>query len=111
MSALFDRHCSSSNADSRPLDKEAIETLMAQIERWEMVGNTIRKRFDFADYHQTMAFVNAIAWIAHKEDHHPQLTVGYNSCMVEYSTHAAGGLTENDFICASKVDFLSGTSV
>jgi 4a-hydroxytetrahydrobiopterin dehydratase len=57
------------------------------------------------DY-EVMAFVNAIAWISHREDHHPSLTVGYSRCEAVYSTHAVEGLTENDFICAAKIDAL-----
>ena len=53
-----------------------------------------------------MAFVNAVAWLSHREDHHPELQVGYNRCRVEYWTHAIGGLSENDFICAAKLDAL-----
>jgi 4a-hydroxytetrahydrobiopterin dehydratase len=53
-----------------------------------------------------MAFVNALAWISHREDHHPDLAVGYNQCRVTYWTHAVGGLSENDFICAAKCDAL-----
>ena len=70
------------------------------------VVSSIERTFTFADFHATMAFVNAVAWMAHREDHHPDLTVGYNRCRVEYSTHAIGGLSENDFICAAKVDAL-----
>ena len=64
------------------------------------------KVYPFSNYHHTMAFVNALAWISHREDHHPDLAVGYNQCRVEYSTHAIGGLSENDFICAAKCDAL-----
>jgi len=56
-----------------------------------------------------MAFVNAAAWIAHTEDHHPELEVGYNRCRVRYTTHAIGGLSENDFICAAKIAALAAT--
>jgi 4a-hydroxytetrahydrobiopterin dehydratase len=55
-----------------------------------------------------MAFVNAVAWISHREDHHPEMTVGYNTCGLRYSTHSIGGISENDFICAAKVDHLVG---
>ena len=68
--------------------------------------STLVKLYPFTNYYQTMAFVNALAWISHKEDHHPDLTVSYNKCRVEYSTHAVGGLSENDFICAAKCDAL-----
>jgi 4a-hydroxytetrahydrobiopterin dehydratase len=110
VNVLRESHCKTCNADSRPLDQATISNLLTQIDSWDLAGHVILKRFHFADYYHTMAFVNAVAWIAHNEDHHPQLTVGYDSCTVEYSTHAVGGLTENDFICASKVDALTGTT-
>jgi 4a-hydroxytetrahydrobiopterin dehydratase len=66
----------------------------------------ISKTYKFENYYQTIAFVNALAWIANKEDHHPDLEVGYNKCVVHFSTHSVGGLSENDFICAAKVDAL-----
>ena len=66
----------------------------------------IERRYDFADFHQTMAFVNALAWIAHREDHHPDLALGYNRCVVRFNTHSVGGISINDFICAAKVDAL-----
>lgn len=69
-------------------------------------GKTIRRTCRFGNYYQTMAFVNALAWIAHAEDHHPDLEVGYNRCHIRFSTHAIGGLSENDFICAAKIDTL-----
>ena len=61
----------------------------------------------FKDYYETMAFVNATAWISHQEGHHPDLEVGYSQCRVRYTTHAIGGLSENDFICAAKIDRLT----
>ena len=64
------------------------------------------KDYDAAVVYQTMAFVNAIAWIAHCENHHPDLAVGYHYCHVTYQTHAIEGLSENDFICAAKIDAL-----
>ena len=71
-----------------------------------IAGDRIEKTFRFADYHQTMAFVNALAWIAHREDHHPDLAVHYNRCVVTFSTHDAGGVTLNDVICAAKAERL-----
>ena len=73
---------------------------------WAMVEGSIERRFEFPNYHRTMAFVNAVAWIAHAEDHHPDLTVGFGHCVVRYQTHSVGGLSLNDFICAAKVDAL-----
>ena len=73
---------------------------------WAIEGDALVRTYAFKDYHETMAFVNALAWISHRENHHPDLQVGYNKCRVEYSTHAIGGLSENDFICAAKADAL-----
>jgi 4a-hydroxytetrahydrobiopterin dehydratase len=87
-----------------PLSSAEITELMQQLEGWEFLDNTIHKDYQFKNYYQTMAFVNAVAWISHREDHHPDLNVGYNKCRVEYTTHAINGLSENDFICAAKID-------
>ena len=73
---------------------------------WALADGAIEKRYDFADYHRTMAFVNALAWVAHGEDHHPDLQVSYNRCTVRFNTHSVGGISVNDFICAAKVDAL-----
>ncbi len=72
----------------------------------DLLVGSISKVYEFDDFYETMAFVNALAYIAHAEDHHPELAVGYNRCAVTYSTHAIGGLSENDFICAAKIDAL-----
>jgi len=69
-------------------------------------GKEICRTFKFSNYYQTMAFVNALAWIIHAEDHHPDLEVGYNRCCIRFSTHSTGGLSENDFICGAKIDAL-----
>jgi 4a-hydroxytetrahydrobiopterin dehydratase len=73
---------------------------------WSTAHDRLTKSFTFPDYHHTLAFVNAVAWIAHREDHHPDLEVGYNRCVVGWSTHSAGGITLNDVICAAKVERL-----
>ena len=80
--------------------------MLASLKGWIVENNTLVKLYPFTNHYQTMAFVNALAWISHREDHHPDLSVGYNRCRVEYSTHAIGGLSENDFICAAKCDAL-----
>ena len=74
---------------------------------WEYVENRMVKTFRFANYYETLAFVNAVAYIAHRQDHHPDLSVHYNHVVVAYSTHDAGGVTLNDCICAAKVEALS----
>ena len=85
--------------------REAQERLAA-LKGWAIEGDTLARTYAFKDYHQTMAFVNAVAWIAHRADHHPDLAVGYNRCRVVWSTHDAGGLTEYDFACAAQCDAL-----
>jgi 4a-hydroxytetrahydrobiopterin dehydratase len=87
-----------------PLSSEKITELLKQLEGWDLFDRLIGKLYNFKNYYQTMAFVNAVAWISHREDHHPDMIVSYNKCRVEYSTHAIGGLSENDFICAAKID-------
>jgi len=72
----------------------------------DLLVGSISKVYEFDDFYETMAFVNALAYIAHAEDHHPELAVSYNRCAVTYSTHAIGGLSANDFICAAKINAL-----
>jgi 4a-hydroxytetrahydrobiopterin dehydratase len=81
---------------------------LKSLQGWKIEDGKLIKSFSFANYYETMAFVNALAWISHREDHHPDLAVGYNQCKVEYVTHSAGGLTEKDFLCAAKCDRLFG---
>ena len=88
--------------------KEALKSLMG----WQLRedGKLIFRDFKFKNYYETMAFVNAVAWIAHQEDHHPDLVVAYNHCLVQYQTHAIDGISENDLICAAKVNQLNQSS-
>ena len=88
------------------MDADQIAQHLAQVVGWTLVDSALQKGFDFADYHRTMSFVNAVAWVAHVEDHHPDLAVSYNRCTVRFSTHSVGGISINDFICAAKVDAL-----
>lgn len=103
---LSGRKCKPCEGGVAPLTQQEIDSLLKRLEGWECAGGAIAKTYAFRDYFQTMAFVNATAWISHREDHHPDLAVGYNNCRVAYSTHAIGGLSENDFICAAKIDAL-----
>ena len=73
---------------------------------WRLKDGALEKVYEFADYHRTLAFVNALAFIAHTEDHHPELRITYNRCVVRFDTHSVGGISINDFICAAKVDAL-----
>ena len=88
----------------------AVVAALAKLEGWLLTGDgadvAIEKTFRFANYHETMSFVNAVAFIAHAQDHHPDLSVHYNRCVVRFNTHDVGGLSVTDFECASKVDAL-----
>ncbi|CAH1083871.1 4a-hydroxytetrahydrobiopterin dehydratase [Candidatus Nitrotoga sp. 1052] len=103
---LANKKCKPCEGGIQPLPQDKINILIKQLDGWAQRDHTIGKVFDFKNYYQTMAFVNAVAWLSHREDHHPDLNVSYNKCHVEYSTHAINGLSENDFICAAKVDAL-----
>ena len=99
-------HCKPCADGAPALTENESRALLQQLDGWTLNDKSIRKTFAFKNYYQTIAFVNAIAWMTHREDHHPDMLVSYNQCRVEYSTHAVGGLSENDFICAAKVDAL-----
>lgn len=103
---LTNKNCKPCEGGVPPLSQDEATDLLKQLDGWELNDKRISKTFTFKNYYQVMAFVNAVAWMTHREDHHPDMTVGYNQCRVEYSTHAIGGLSENDFICAAKVDAL-----
>ncbi|MEO8011040.1 MAG: 4a-hydroxytetrahydrobiopterin dehydratase [Dokdonella sp.] len=92
------------------LDAATVRDALDVLADWQLdaQGQTIGKTFAFDDFHRTMAFVNALAWIAHQQDHHPDLEIGYSRCIVRYSTHDVGGVSHNDLICAAKVDALLG---
>jgi 4a-hydroxytetrahydrobiopterin dehydratase len=88
------------------LDAGAAARLQALVPDWTIDNGRLTRSFAFKNYHRTMAFVNALAYVSHTEDHHPEMTVTYNTCIVRYDTHSAHGLTDNDFICAAKADAL-----
>ncbi|MDX1795747.1 MAG: 4a-hydroxytetrahydrobiopterin dehydratase [Hydrogenovibrio sp.] len=106
--ALKDQSCEPIAKGSKPMIIPTIESLVAQMDGWEVPLNylNIEKTFKFKNYHQTIAFVNAVTWIAHKEDHHPEICFGYNECKITLTTHAVKGISQNDFIVAAKIDAL-----
>lgn len=109
MSDLREKHCESCEGIGQALNAEQVRNLMPQLDkRWEVINDSreIKRSYSFANFYETMAFVNALAWIANTENHHPDLEVGYNYCHVRFMTHALKGLSLNDFICAAKVDGL-----
>lgn len=103
---LASRKCKSCDSGVAPLSADAVAKLLKLVKGWTHENGVIVKTYAFKNYYQTMAFVNATAWISHREDHHPDMVVGYNQCRVTYVTHAIKGLSENDFICAAKLDAL-----
>jgi 4a-hydroxytetrahydrobiopterin dehydratase len=98
--------CAPCEGGAAPLTDAQIRPYLKGLPGWSLENGAITKTYRFRNYYETMAFVNACAWISHREDHHPDLLVGYNQCKVSYATHAIGGLSTNDFICAAKVDGL-----
>jgi 4a-hydroxytetrahydrobiopterin dehydratase len=93
-------------ANPKAVSAEEAAKRLNDLPGWSLDGGAIAKTFSFKNYYETMAFVNASAWISHREDHHPDLEVGYNKCRVKYSTHSVGGLSDKDFECAGKVEAL-----
>jgi len=105
---LLTSKCKDMPKGTKPIIIPTIESNLGELEGWEVPLNymTIEKTFRFKNYHQTIAFVNAVTWLAHKEDHHPNICFDYNSCKVTLTTHAAKGLTMNDMIMAAKINTL-----
>lgn len=108
MTELHTIRCVACEGGVPPLTPDEIKKYSAEVKGWMVSadGKLISQRFKFKNFYETMAFVNAIAWISNIENHHPDMEVGYNYCLVKYMTHAISGLSKNDFICAAKVDSL-----
>lgn len=87
----------------------AVHDQLTVLPGWQYDGEFLRAAYSFANYYETLAFVNALAYVVHAEDHHPELLVTYNRCEVKFNTHSVGGISINDFICAAKVDTLYGS--
>ena len=107
MSELTEKRCRPCEGGVAPLTRAQAQDLLEQLSpEWRLAedARAIHREFKFKDFYRTMSFVNALAHLANIEDHHPDLEVGYGRCRVEFSTHAIGGLSENDLICAAKVD-------
>ena len=107
---LAGRSCKPCEGGMPPLTREQSEQLLRALHAdWSISdeGLSIVRRFDFQAYDRTLGFANSVACIAIIEDHHPVLTIAYNRCEVSYTTHAIDGLSDNDFICAAKIDRLA----
>ena len=110
MSELSEERCKPCEGGVAPLTIDAIREYLKALPHWQLNSSMgqafIYRDFEFKNYYKTIAFVNAVAWLSHQENHHPDLNVSYNHCRIQYSTHAISGLSENNFICAAKVDDL-----
>lgn len=99
-----------STSQRRALTATEIVGRLAKLEGWSLSGEgasvAIEKQYQFANYYETMAFVNALAFVAHVADHHPELSVSYNRCVVRFNTHDVGGISSTDFACADRIDAL-----
>ncbi|WP_028838166.1 MULTISPECIES: 4a-hydroxytetrahydrobiopterin dehydratase [Thermomonas] len=107
---LAQARCIARRGHEHRLGEARIRELLPQLQGWELLENdhVLAKTFRFHDYYRTISFVNALAHVANAENHHPDLSVHYDRCVVHFSTHDVGGLSENDFICAAKADLLAG---
>lgn len=110
MSDFTRKSCKPCAAGTPPLSRDQAKALLAQAPGWSLndAATELSRTFKFRNYHETLAFVNAQAWVAHREDHHPDIEVGYNRCHMRFSTHSIKGLSENDYICAAKINALLG---
>ena len=105
MSNLLHQKCQALEG-GHAMSEAVIHDHLAQVSGWHLNQGAIEKSFGFKNYYETIAFVNALAWICNTEDHHPDLSVSYNRCVVRFNTHSVGGISINDFICAAKADAL-----
>lgn len=104
MTALAARHCQP--VHGAPLAGAALAALLAEVPAWRVVDGALQREFGFDDYARMMGFANAVAWLAGREDHHPEIHIAWGRCTVRWSTHSVAGLSINDFICAAQVDAL-----
>ena len=107
---LVDKKCQPCEGGVEPLTVEQAQVLMSQIHPdWTLSADalSIGRYFEFRAFSRTIAFVNAVAFVATNEGHHPELVVNYGSCQVNFTTTAINGLSDNDFICAAKIDRLA----
>lgn len=106
MDNLTEKKCLPCEGGVSPLSRQQAENMLKQIPQWKLneSATEISRDFQFKNFFRTMSFANVVAWIANNENHHPDMEIGYDRCKVRYSTHAIKGLSENDFICAAKID-------
>ena len=105
---LSTKHCQARKGPEHALGAEEVAELLKRLPDWQLCeeGKAIAKDFKFKDFHHTLGFINAVGFMANREDHHPDLEAGYGHCQVRWSTHDVGGLSLNDFICAARVEVM-----
>lgn len=103
---ISERRCQPCEGGVPALDDTVAAEFLTQVPGWAISSGQLVKRFEFRNHYEAMAFANAVAWVSHRENHHPEMIVGYKEVLVRYWTHAVNGLTENDFICAAKLEKL-----
>ncbi len=102
--SFIQEHCSDTPAKLSAIE---VEMLASELENWLILDNKLEKTFRFKNFHETMAFANAVAWIAHRENHHPEIDLTFSRCRLSWSTRSVGGISRNDIVCAAKVDQLA----
>jgi len=110
MEALSERRCRPCEGGAQPLPPLRVDRLLPQVPGWRLRADraAIERRFRFRNFDHTLGFLNAMAWLAHQQGHHPDFRAGYDYCEVTFTTHAIGGLSENDFICAARLNAIAG---
>lgn len=104
MDNLVSKKCVPCKIGTPPMPADQVNQFLKQVPNWKVSDNKITRQFEFKDFKESMVFINKVADIAQKEGHHPDIYIYYNKVTLELFTHAAGGLTENDFIVAAKID-------
>jgi 4a-hydroxytetrahydrobiopterin dehydratase len=111
---LVNKQCAPCHGGISALSKDEAQKMLGRLlaknaDGWQLIedAKAIKREFKFADFYRTMSFVNAVAHIANVQDHHPDIECGWGYCRIRYQTHAIGGLHENDFICAAKIDAIA----
>jgi 4a-hydroxytetrahydrobiopterin dehydratase len=107
MDNLLELDCIPLQDKSHCLDNSVIDNLVKQVAGWSINSESaLSRRFSFSNFYETVGFINAVAWIANKEDHHPDIKAGYNYCELAFRTHSIDCISINDFICAAKINAL-----
>lgn len=106
MSDMTEKSCAPCEGGVSPMTEDQVHEQLKDLAGWAYVDGEITRTYTFKNYYETAAFVNAAVWIAQREDHHPDICFGYKTCTIRYSTHSIGGISENDFTCAAKINAL-----